>query len=256
MSRLRIARRPLSALAVLAAQLAWAGHRPDLPTLTNQDTSGVFGDPEAPRLRIVVLGDSTVTSPGVEPLDAAWPRRLAREIAGSRFIELHCIGVGGSKAHHVLANQVDQAISLQPDICIVSVGGNDALRGTPVARFERDYGAILERLTRHVPYVAVSGVGDLGSIPRLPMAARTVARIRARSFDRAIRRAAYPYPQVVKTDTWSPGWNEFNTNPQAIFGADEFHASAYGHRVYAAAMLPAVEELLSRREADTQRESG
>ena len=61
---------------------------------------------------------------------------------------------------------------------------------------------------------------------------------------------------MVKTDTWSPGWNEFNTNPQAIFGADEFHASAYGHRVYAAAMLPAVEELLSRREADTQRESG
>ena len=252
MSGIHVAKRPLTALTVLAAQVAWAGYRRDLPTLSNQETSGVFGDPSNPRLRIVMLGDSTVTSPGVDPLNAAWPRRLAIGLSGSRFIEMHSVAVGGSKAKDVLADQLHRAINLEPHICIVSVGGNDALRGTPLVQFERDFSAILSLLTTHVRHIAVSGVGDLGSIPRLPALARTIARVRARSFDRAIRRAADPFREVVKTDTWSPGWNEFNTNPEAIFGADQFHASAYGHRIYAAAMMPAVETLIGRLEAETE----
>ena len=196
-----------------------------------------------------MLGDSTVTSPGVEPLDASWPRRIANHLAGDYHVELISVAVGGSKAHDVLLQQVPEAIRQMPDICVVSVGGNDALRATPVHLFERDYDQILARLTARVSYVAVSGVGDLGSIPRLPAMARAVARIRAHSFDRAIRRVAHRYPDVVKTDTWSPGWDEFNTNPDAIFATDQFHASAYGHGVYTAAMLPAITELVARMQS-------
>ena len=256
MPHLRAMARPLWPLAVLAAQVYRAGHRSDLPSLSNQDPSGVFGNPMAPQLSIALLGDSTVTSPGVKPLDACWPRAIAFSLSDRYRVELHSVAVGGSKARDVLARQVGAATALQPDIYIVSVGGNDALRGTPVARFEQEYDAILGRLTSCSDYVAVSGVGDLGSIPRLPALARAISRNRARAFDRAIRRVARLYPQVVKTDTWSPGWDEFNTNPEAIFGADQFHASAYGHRVYTEAMQPAIDELVGRMEADARRDLG
>ena len=247
--------KPLSVLTVLAAQVLWAGHRRDLPSLQNQDPSGTFGSPDLPSLRIAVLGDSSVTAPGVEPLDAAWPRRLANHLADDHCVELLAVAIGGSKTRDVLASQVHEAISFEPDIAIVSAGANDALRATPVSRFEAEFEQILTLLTRHVPCgVAVSGIGDLGSIPRLPALARSIVRIRGRAFDRAIRRAVSRFPGVVKTDTWSPGWDEFNTNPDAIFAPDLFHASAYGHGIYAAAMRPAVETLLARRHG--QQESG
>ena len=102
----------------------------------------------------------------------------------------------------------------------------------------------------------VSGIGDLGSIPRLPALARSIIRIRGRSFDRAVRRVVGRYPQVVKTNTWSPGWQEFLTNPDDVFAGDLFHASAYGHRIYTNAAMPAVEELVTRHLENVRRQSG
>lgn len=246
MARFGLTTKPLSALGVFVAQILVAAHRPDIPSCENQDPSGVFGDPSAPRLRVVMLGDSTVTSPGVEPLDASWPRRVARHLAGEYHVELFALAVGGSKCRDVLASQVGEAVALEPDLAIVSVGGNDALRGTPIRRFEREYDELLAILGSSVPHIIVSGIGDLGSIPRLPILARAIARIRGRSCDRAVRRAVCRHPGVLKTDTWSPGWDEFSTNPQMIFAADQFHASAYGHRIYVGAIMPAIEEVMRR----------
>jgi lysophospholipase L1-like esterase len=198
------------------------------------------------------MGDSTVTSPGVEPLDASWPRRVAHHLASEYHVEFHSVAVGGSKARDVLADQVHRAIALEPDLAMVSVGGNDALRGSSVERFQREYDQILGLLSSHVPHIIVSGVGDLGSIPRLPALTQSIARIRGRSFDRAIRRAVDRHPRVLKTDTWSPGWDEFNTNPDDVFAVDLFHASAYGHGIYTAAVMPAINITMQRLAADAE----
>ncbi|MCP4963990.1 MAG: SGNH/GDSL hydrolase family protein [bacterium] len=246
MPHLRYLRKPSIGVALFVMQVLRAAYRKDLPSLENQDPSGVFGDPASPPLRLVVLGDSSVTSPGVEPLDASWPRQIAHRLAEQFHVELHSVAVGGSKACDVLTSQLADAIAFQPDIAIISVGANDAMRGVPLARFDREYDKILAQMAKHVPGIAVSGVGDLGSIPRLPALARSLIRIRGRSFDRAIRRVTARYPGVLKTHTWSSGWNEFRTNPEEAFAGDLFHASAYGHRIYANAAMPAVNALVER----------
>ncbi len=244
MSRFRFIRKPLLALVLFGVQVYKAGHRKDLPSFQNQDPTGQFGDPANPPLRMVVLGDSSVTAPGVDPLDAAWPRQIAIGLSDRFRVDLLSVAVGGAKIRDVLATQVERAISFGPDIAFISAGANDALRATPMPRFEREYRQVLGRLHGNVPRVAVSGIGDLGSIPRLPALARSIIRIRGRSFDRAVRRIVHEYPGVVKTNTWSPGWEEFVTNPEQVFAGDLFHASAYGHRIYTRAALPAVEQLL------------
>ena len=152
--RLRVLRKPLFAVALLVVQVLRAAHRKDLPSLENQDPSGVFGDPLKPRLRIVVLGDSSVTAPGVEPLDAAWPRQIARHLSDRFYVELLSVAVGGSKTRDVISDQLHPAIEFKPDIAFVSAGANDALRATPLSRFESEFEHIVGQLDHHVPGVA------------------------------------------------------------------------------------------------------
>ncbi|MEZ5175915.1 MAG: GDSL-type esterase/lipase family protein [Acidimicrobiia bacterium] len=243
MNAWKFVRPSLAASAYLAGQMAHAIRRDDLPSLANQDPSGTFGEPDAPPLGLVFLGDSSITSPGVEPLDASWPRQIGIHL-GERFhVRTTSLAVGGSKARDVLANQLEQAISLSPDIAYLSVGSNDALRGTPVPRFESEYDRIVARLHAAVPAVGLSGVGDLGTIPRFPEVVRGVARIRARAMDRAIARVAARYPHAVKSNAWDVMHPWFEEHP-SMFAGDLFHASASGHMLFASVARPVADHLV------------
>lgn len=229
---------------VFAAQMIQAIQRPDLESLTDQDPSGSFGDPSLPALRMVVLGDSTITAPGVEPLDDCWVRRTALYLSDRYCVELISVAVGGSRIKDVRDMQVHQAIVRGGDLAVLCVGGNDALRMTPVDRFEAAYDQAVQSLVAAFPAVAVCGVGDLGSIPRLPALARGVARVRGRAIDHAIGRVAYTYG-VPKSQAWGPAFDRFYSDPN-VWAADLFHASAEGHAMYADAAYPLVDEALRR----------
>jgi lysophospholipase L1-like esterase len=229
---------------IFAAQMVQAIQRPDLESLNDQDPSGSFGDPSLPRLRMLVLGDSTITAPGVEPLDDCWVRRVAIHLSDRYHVELISVAVGGSRVSDVRNNQIHRAIVLGGDLAVLSVGGNDALRMTPVSRFEATYDQVLRTLINAFPAVAVCGVGDLGTIPRLPALAQGVARVRGRSIDHAIGRVTHEY-DVPKSRAWGPEFARFEYDPE-VWAADLFHASAQGHQMYGDAAIPLVEEALRR----------
>ncbi len=231
-----------STTGVFFAQLAHAVLRDDLPTLENQDPSGTFGSQDSPPLRLVLLGDSSVTSPGVEPLDHSWPRQMAMHLAASYRVEAISVAAGGSKARDVLNEQVPSALSYCPDIVYVAVGSNDALRGTPLPRFESECAQIVEVLTRNVPVVGVSGIGDLGTIPRIPSLAQGVARIRARAIDHAIARVVAQHSNAIKSNAWDV-MATFSQDPE-MYGGDLFHASAKGHLAFAQVGAPMADRLL------------
>lgn len=238
-----VIRPPLAAVGLATSQIAHAAFRDDLPTLENQDPSGVFGSPSAPPIRIVFLGDSSVTAPGVDPLDHSWPRQVALHLSERFRVEAISVAVGGSKVRDVIDDQLDRAIALEPDIAYVSVGSNDALRATPIQRFEADYDRMVDRLVASVPAVGLSGIGDLGSIPRLPQLAKGLARIRARAVNNAVARVAARHPRTIKSNAWDVMEGVFNDNP-AMFGGDQFHASAEGHLVFGRVARPVADGLV------------
>lgn len=240
-----ILQRPLTGVGVLIAQVLRAAHRDDLPSLQDQDPSGSFGSPDLPYLRVVALGDSTVTAPGVMPKDAAWPRRLGTHLSDRFRVDVESVAVGGSKARDVLHNQVVPALALRPGLAVISVGANDALRGTPIAQFEAEYNLILDRLLAEVPLVVAGGVGDLGTLIRLPTLARAIGRVRGRSINHAIHRASYGRPGACKTETWGSAWGGFEHAPDKFFGADHFHASAHGHGLFGGSICTATDHLLA-----------
>jgi lysophospholipase L1-like esterase len=243
MKVLRALRPPLVASALLAGQVAHAVLRDDLPTLENQDPSGEFGSEENPRINVVFLGDSSVTSPGVEPLDYSWPRQLSFHLAERFHVHAHSVAEGGSKIQDVLTSQVDSALALKPDIVYVSVGSNDALRGTPIHRFENDYNEVVSRLHDAVPAIGLSGIGDLGTIPRLPELIKGVARVRARAVNNAVARVAVRYPRAIKSNAWDVMESAFGNEPE-LFGDDLFHASAEGHLMFATVARPMADRLV------------
>ena len=243
-----IARRALVGLGVLTGQVMHAAHRKDLPSFQNQDPSADVGNPDNPRLRIVYLGDSSITAPGVEPIDLCWARRIATHLSDRYFVEVRSVAIGGSKASDVLRDQVDVALGIGADLALLSVGANDALRAVPVRDYERDLDEIVRRLAGGISGVGISGVGDLGTLPRLPHIPSSWATVRGRAYNNAIRRVVAKHDNVLKTETWGPLWDGFAAGDTELFAGDLFHASAQGHAVFAAAMTPVVEELVTMLE--------
>jgi lysophospholipase L1-like esterase len=231
---------PAAAAAVVITQVLRAAHRPDLPSFTNQDPSGTFGDPGSPPLRIVALGDSSITAPGIEDLDQVWVRRVARSLADRYRVELISVAVGGAKARDVIEGQLPEAIRLHPDVAIVSVGANDALRGVSAHRYRVELETIVTSLEEADCSVVVYGMGDMGSVPRLPPSLRPWVTHRSDVFDRIAREVATRSARTIKVHTQSRVRSAFWDDP-SLFAGDLFHANGAGHAVFAEAAHPAVE---------------
>ena len=247
---------PAAAAAFVLVQVMRAAHRNDLPSFSNQDPSGRFGDPAAPPLRIVALGDSSITAPGVRDLDNTWIRRLARSQAEDHSVELISLAVGGSKARDVVEGQLEEAVRLRPDVAVVSVGANDAIRGVTVERFRREITHIVSRLGGVAGATLLFGVGDLGVIPRLPPTLRPYLRWRGARFNAVCREVAVRSERVVKVWTRGPVSTAFVD--VGLFAPDLFHAGDDGHAVFAEGAMPAMEAAMQmvRRRRDAAPGSG
>ncbi len=243
---------PAAAAAVVAAQVLRAAHRPDLPSFTNQDPSGTFGDPRSPNLRIVALGDSSITAPGIEDLDDTWVRRVARSLADRYRVELISVAVGGAKARDVIEGQLPEAIRLHPDVALVSVGANDALRGVPARRYRVELEEIVTRLEEADCSVVVYGMGDMGSVPRLPPSVRPWVTHRSDVFDRIAREVAARSTRTIKVHTQDRVRSAF-WEDRSLFAGDLFHANGQGHAVFAEAAHPAVEAAVALSRAGARR---
>ncbi len=223
---------PLLGSAAVLTQILRTAHRSDLPSFPNQDASGLFGDPSLPRLRVVAVGDSSLTGPGVEHLDSIWIRRLMRRWEHRHHIELISLGVGGSKAHDVVEGQLAEAERLHPDIAVVSVCTNDAIRAVPPAAFTERLHEIIRRLEEVAAVVVVLGMGDPGSSPRLPSLIRPWVSWRARVFDDLLIDVCAAHPRAIKVHTRGRMSSAFWEDP-ALFAGDLFHAGDGGHAVFA-----------------------
>ncbi len=235
---------PFAAAAVAFSEIFRIAHPPDLPAFPNQDLSGDFGDPALPLLRIVAVGDSSLTAPGITDIDATWIRRSAMVLADRYHVELKSVAVGGSKVRDVTNDQVDAAVALRPDIVMLAAGSNDAIRAIPIWMFEREFRQLLAPLHAAAGAVVVLGVGDLGTIPRLPKWLSAFLRWRGRLLDDAIARVASRYPRTAVVDS-GPISARFQEGGAEMFSGDLFHASEAGHAAFVDEVVRAFEMALT-----------
>jgi len=250
---------PMAGGLFVLSQVLRSAHRSDLPSFPNQDASGTFGDPSLPSLRIVAVGDSSLTGPGVEELDNIFIRRLVHRWEDRYHVELISLGVGGSKARDVIEGQLEEAVRLRPDIGVVSVCTNDALRGVASKVFRKEFEQIVARLEEAATAVVVIGMGDPGSVPRLPAAIKPYVTRRSGIFDRICVEVSNAHARTLKADSRGIMSTAF-WEDRSLFAGDLFHAGDSGHGVFAEASIPVFDAALAmvetkRRRAPRRRES-
>ncbi len=244
---------PPAALAAaglgLIGQALFAALR-SLPEFGHMDCSGWEGTASGRSHRIVALGDSTLTGPGLDRVDQVWLRQAMRQIAGHRRLEVISIAVGGSRAHDVLVHQVPglhvpaTSFGDHPiDLAVLSVGGNDAIRQTSLRSFRRDIHGVLVAMSAAATTVVVCGLPDLGLIPRAPQPLSVVLSARGRRFNRVLLDEAR-----ATGARYVPGWcaTEALVDTTENFAPDLFHLNASGHARMSRIAAPIIAESLTR----------
>ena len=232
---LRLASLPLAPLAYAQGRRVRASL--PLPRAAAGDPFGSVEAPNAnagPRLRLLVLGESTVAGCGIEHQRDALPAHVAAELAAREgaSVDWHAIGRIGITAGRA-ARELEGEVETLPraDRAGVALGVNDVLQQTSARRFAADLGRVIAMVRRHhhgVPIV-LGGVPPVGSFPALPQPLRALLGWRAAWLDRAARRLAAPGVAYVPT--------RLDRSARELFAWDGFHPSPAGGAVWARALV-------------------
>lgn len=166
-----------------------------------------------PVLKLAGLGDSIIAGVGVSHQSEGLTGQVARRLAGAGAeVAWNAIGVSGATAGSVLAELLPQAVEWEPELVVLSVGVNDAVRGTDPSAFKDQLRAIVDGLTatRRRPAIVFGGIPPLESFPALPRPLSTLLGDRARRLQqRAVDLVGYrglkvvSFPPVLSRDAFS-----------------------------------------------------
>lgn len=213
----------------MLAEVRRAAHAP-LPRFPDHDPSGQYGQPHTRHVRLAVLGDSSITGPGLPSPSSCWIAQLVDRLPWD--VELTSHARGGSRARDVLVTQAPRAVQERPDLFVVSVGANDVLHLTPARQYGRDLSLLLDQLLPVAPVVAL-GIGDLSVIPRIPWSLRPALAHRCATLDRVHARATARRRGVVRVPVAELSDPHFRRGGRGLFVEDLFHPNTRGHSLWA-----------------------
>lgn len=196
---------------------------------------------------VVVMGDSVaagVREPTPGYLDLSAADRLQDALAASRpDLSFANLGLSGLKIAEITATQLDPALSREPDLVVVSAGGNDAMgRLFDEGRAAGELAHLAARLTGSGALVVLVGLFDLGGSRLLPPEIGRWMTERFATLDDVMHTVADEVPGCVVSDNRSHPLAQ----DASIFASDLMHCNARGHAVAAATLLHDVRRLAAR----------
>jgi acyl-CoA thioesterase-1 len=179
---------------------------------------------------IVAFGDSLTAGYGVAP-GQGYPGFLQRKLDAAGY-SYHVVneGVSGDTSSAGVV-RVDSVIAHKPEIVIVAFGGNDGLRGLPVASMEQNLREIITRLQAAGAKVVLGGM-------TLPP---NYGREYVSGFETV-------YPRLAKE--LDAGLIPFllegvAARPELLY--DEIHPNAKGNEIVAGVVFEVLEPLLNKK---------
>ncbi len=217
-------RRRLALSAALALSLA-------LPGITRAAQTATAPRPslaQDPRPRLVCFGDSLTAGYGTDPGES-YPDDLQRLLDSSgQHLRVVNEGISGNTTKDGLA-RINRVLALHPALVVVEFGGNDGLRGIPIADTRANLDQILGTLQRSGTRIALAGI-------TLPP---SYGQDYVHQFDETYTVLAKKYrvpllPFILKGAYNVPG----------MIQADNIHATAKGNVVVAHNILDLIQPLL------------
>lgn len=182
-----------------------------------------------PGPRVVALGDSVTlgigdsTHPGI---GAGWAAHVAHALGASAFVNL---AANGTRARDLGATQIPSGLMARPDIVLMTVGGNDVLRGdfcpSEVTAHLRDALDRFERPGREIVMISLDRIAAFSFLgPR-------VATVMGRRIGQA--NAAIAAALAGTSVHLIHGAEVFGGLGTAAWHIDRIHPSPEGHRALA-----------------------
>ena len=135
-------------------------------TQTNETQKTTTTTEQQAPLTILALGDSLTEGLGVDN-DANYPAQLEARLKELGYKDVKVINSGLSgETSTGLVNRLDWVLQTKPDITILTVGANDAIRGIDVATVEANIRTAVKRLQDNGSEVILGGMqiyDNLGS---------------------------------------------------------------------------------------------
>ncbi len=179
---------------------------------------------------IVAFGDSLTAGLGVTPEDS-YPSRLQARLRSEGYAyRVVNAGASGDTTAGGL-RRVDWALKNRPDIVIVALGANDAMRGQDLASVRANLDAIVARFQKAGARVLVAGM----EVPP-NYGARYAADFRRLYGEVARKRSAAFMPFLLDGVAGDPRLNL----------PDGIHPTAEGYRIVVEHLWPHVEPMLKR----------
>ena len=189
--------------------------------------AAVFLQAAEPRL-LVCYGDSITAGYGLEPAQA-WPAALDRMLSAGQHVQVLNRGTSGATTKDALAG-LPALLALHPAAVVVEFGGNDGLRGLPLAATRANLDQLLTALDRAHTRVLLAGI----TLPPNygPQYIQEFEKIYR---DLAAKHHTVFVPMLYKDLIGKPG----------TIQPDGIHPTARGAEIIARTLLPGVRQLLA-----------
>jgi lysophospholipase L1-like esterase len=177
-----------------------------------------------------VLGDSAASGVGdsdANGITRGWAYYLIQSF--TEPIVFSNLSRPGAQSAEVLEHQLPIALELQPDICAVIVGGNDALRnGFDPQKYHQNMRKTLSQLQESGTHILLLQLHDPTKIVKLPKLLGQILLRRINAVNQAIDKLAREFDVEVLRTRRISGIYE-----RKVWHIDRMHPSKYGHQLMA-----------------------
>jgi acyl-CoA thioesterase-1 len=196
-----------------------------------------------PRVVYVAIGASDSVGVGADnPLREAWPRVLFRQ-AFSKDAVLYDLARSGSTLEEAIAEQLPEALELEPTVVTVWLNVNDITSLQPPGSYERSLQRLVHALRRDGKTQVY--VADTPPAEHLPAVARikippAIVAAAVELFNAAIERVCAAEGAVVVSLHAAGEAALANGTFDSLIASDGFHPSTAGHAAIARAFADAI----------------
>ncbi|HEY0372292.1 MAG TPA: SGNH/GDSL hydrolase family protein [Thermoanaerobaculia bacterium] len=179
----------------------------------------------------VVLGDSTAAGVGGH-YERGIAVSTAQELGRSFRVEMFNLSVSGARIGDLRRQQLPVAMTLRPDIVLISAAANDVTHLTPLRAMREDFIALIDGLRTANPNVRIvmTGSPDMGSPPRIPRLLRGWSARRTTIVNRMLREEAAKRGVFVSRIAEETG-PQFRRD-RSLFADDDFHPNDRGYATW------------------------